>query len=371
MPRKSRPRTSHRRRPAEAAGTRRGHLRRGALIPLDTEAIRKAAFRQIQKQRKVLEKETQILDRFLHADQPSYFRWVASVAGDLLTEVREAASELERLENLVARVQQRVWMQGITPQRAYRELRAAEAHWARSGPAGLDESGNDDPPSPEEREDRIRKEFSRFVDENIPDDLKGSFRDEVRRFSQAAFGEDLSWLIDGTGRPEPASGLEVQLKTLYRQMVGILHPDRRDPKLDQDLCTELWHDLQQAYQSRDLERLRTVYARVEYSLGVNTPQQTTVWELRAEADNLRVALRAVKSEIKEASVEPGWKFSARKDLGAFAVEVKRQLKQETRSYKEQAAALRQIIEGWAAGPRSRRKPSRKAKATWPETSDLF
>ncbi|HEY0790613.1 MAG TPA: hypothetical protein VGD78_06070 [Chthoniobacterales bacterium] len=370
MPRKPRPERSHRR-PTDSAGHRRGQPRRGALITLDTESIRKNAFQQIQKQRKALEKETQILDRFLHADQPSYFRWLASVAGDLLTQVREAESELEHLENLVAGVQRRVWMQGITPQRAYRELRAAEAHRAKGERAGLDESDNDAPPPPGGREDRIKGEFSRFVDENIPEDLRGSFRDEVRRFSRAAFGEDLSWLMDGNGRPEPASGLEVQLKTLYRQMVGILHPDRRDPKLNQDLCTELWHDLQQAYHSRDLERLRTVYARVEYSLGVNTPQQTTVWELRAEVDNLRVALRAVKSEIKEASLEPGWKFSARKDLDAFAVQVKRQLKQETRSYKEEAAALRELIEGWAAGPRSRRKPSRRTKATWPQTSDLF
>jgi hypothetical protein len=318
-----------------------------------------------------LEKETQILDRFLHADRPSYFRWLASVAGDLLTQVREAESELERLENLVANVQRRVWMTGVTPQRAYRELREAEARRSNGGSTRLAQAGDDEPPSPENRDAWMREEFRRFVDENIPPDRRGSFQDEVRRFSQAAFGEDLSWLMGRSGPSQQPSGLEIQLKTLYRQMVGILHPDRRDPKLNEELCTELWHDLQQAYRDRDLERLRTVYARVEYSLGVNPPQQTTVWELRAEVENLRVAHRALRSEIKEARFEPGWQFSVRKDLDAYSVQLKRQLRRDALSYKDESAALKALIEGWAAGYAPGRKPSRKKKETWPPTSELF
>src|SRR5690349_11296077 len=90
-----------RRRPIGPSDRLPGQKRRGLLVALDTEAIRSAAFRQIQKRRKALEKETQTLDHFIHAEQPSFFSWLAGIAGDLMTEGRELEIELERLENLV------------------------------------------------------------------------------------------------------------------------------------------------------------------------------------------------------------------------------------------------------------------------------
>ena len=336
---------------------------------LDTEAIRKEAFRQIQTQRKALERETRKLDHFLHAEQPSFFRWFAGIAGELLTEMREAQMELDRLEALVSEVQERVWLDGVTPQQAYAQVRVEEARRAAGYPVEPDEPEPVDPADQAEFEAAMKDEFKRFMHENVPPEMRGSFQDEVRRFSKDAFGEDLSWLIDSpSAAPKNAAAFEAHLKTLYRQLVGILHPDRRDPKLDPVISTELWHELQQAYHSRDLERLRTVYARMEYSLGIQTPQQTTVWELRAEADNHRGALRAVKNQIRMAQQHPGWRFSTRKDLDKFGAQLKQDLKEDIDAVREEIDGLKALLQSWGT---TRRKPKpsssrrRKSKKPWP------
>jgi hypothetical protein len=341
---------------------------------LNTEAIRKEAFRQIQTQRKALERETQKLDRFLHAEQPSFFRWFAGIAGELLTEMREAEMELDQLEAMVSEVQERVWVEGITPQKAYAQVRVEEARRAAGEPVNPEEPGDVDPAEKADFDAAMRDEFKRFMHENVPPDRRGSFQDEVRRFGKDAFGEDFSWLMDPAASLQNTSGFETHLKTLYRQLVGILHPDRRDPKLDPAISTELWHELQQAYHSRDLERLRTVYARVEYSLGVQTPQQTTVWELRAEAENHRVALRAVKNQIRMAQQHPGWKFSTRKDLDNFAARLKEDLKQDIIAVRQEIDGLKGLLKSWETTrrkPRSSSSQRRKPKNTWPLDPELF
>jgi hypothetical protein len=340
---------------------------------LNTEAIRKEAFRQIQRQRKALERETQKLDRFLHAEQPSFFRWFAGIAGELLTEMREAEMELNQLEALVSEVQERVWVEGITPQRAYAQVRVEEARRAAGEPVDPEEPEEVDPADKADFEAAMRDEFKRFMDENVPPDQHGFFQDEVRRFSKATFGEDLSWLMDPAAFSQNTAAFETHLKALYRQLVGILHPDRRDPKLDPAISTELWHELQQAYHSRDLERLRTVYARMEYSLGIQTPQQTTVWELRAEAENHRESLRAVKNQIRMAQQHPGWQFSTRKDLDRLGARLKEQLKQDIALARQEIAGLKALLKSWETTPR-KPKPSpqrRKPKNPWPPDPELF
>jgi hypothetical protein len=341
---------------------------------LNTEAIRKEAFRQIHAQRKALERETRKLDRFLHAEQPSFFRWFAGIGGELLTEMREAEMELAQLEALVGEVQERVWVEGITPQKAYAQVRVEEARRAAGEPAEPEEPEGVDPADQAEFEAAMRDEFKRFMHANVPPELRGSFQDEVRRFSKDAFGEDLSWLINSpSGSPQNTSGFETHLKTLYRQLVGILHPDRRDPKLDPVISMELWHELQQAYHNRDLDRLRTVYARMEYSLGIQPPQQTTVWELRAEAENHRVALQAVKNQIRMAKQHPAWQFSTRKDLGNLGARLKEDLKRDIRSVRQEIDGLKALLKSWET---TRRKPKsssqrRKQQKTRPFGPELF
>jgi hypothetical protein len=375
MPRKSRKQGAALR--SVPASNRQGRQkRRGPLVALNTEAIRKAAFRQIQTQRKALERETRKLDRFLHAEQPAFFRWFAGIAGELLTEMREAEMELNQLEGVVGEVQERVWFEGMTPQKAYAQVRMEEARRAAGEPVEPDDPEQSDPADPGEFEEAMRDEFKRFMHENVPPELRGSFQDEVRRFSKDAFGEDLSWLIDPASArsKKDASGFETHLKTLYRQLVSILHPDRRDPKLDPVISTELWHELQAAYHNRDLERLRTVYARMEYSLGIEPPQQTTVWELRGEAENHRVALRAVKNQIRMAQQHPAWQFSKRKDLNKLGDQLKKDLKQDIVSAREEINHLKSLLKSWETMQRKRKPASsqrRKSKTTWPPDPELF
>jgi hypothetical protein len=338
------------------ASSRQGRQkRRGPLVPLDTEAIRKEAFRQIQTQRKALERETRKLDRFLHAEQPAFLRWFAGIAGELLTEMREAEMELNQLEAVVGEVQERVWFEGVTPQKAYAKVRMEEARRAAGEPV--------EPEEPEEPDPADRAQF------------EAAMKDEFRRFSKDAFGEDLSWLIDSPAAPsKDKNAFENHLKTMYRQLVSILHPDRRDPKLDPVISTELWHELQAAYHNRDLERLRTVYARMEYSLGIETPQQTTVWELRAAAENHRGALRAVKNQIRMAQQHPGWKFSTRKDLDKLGARLKKELKQDIISARQEIDALRGLLKSWETmrrKPKPRSSPRQKSKSTWPPDPDLL
>lgn len=339
---------------------------------LNTEAIRKKAFRQIQTQRKALERETQKLDRFLHAEQPAFLRWFSGIAGELLTEMREAEIELNQLEAVVGEVQERVWFEGMTPHKAYAQVRVEEARRAAGEPVEPEEA---DPEDQAEFESAMKDHFKRFMHENVSPEQRAAFQDEVRRFSKDAFGEDLSWLVDSLSGPaRNTPGFETHLKTLYRQLVGILHPDRRDPKLDPVISTELWHELQAAYHNRDLERLRTVYARIEYSLGIETPQQTTVWELRAEAENHRVALRAVKNQIRMVQRHPGWQFSARKDLDKLGVQLKKELKQDITFVRQEIARLKALLKSWETTqrkPKSSPAQRRKTKNTWPQDPELF
>src|SRR5258705_7599588 len=113
---------------------------------------------------------------------------------------------------------------------------------------------------------------------------------------------------DGSHRHPDRHPEKDRLKTLYRKLVRQLHPDRNRNQGWRE--REFWHEVQAAYQARDLDRLEAVAGRVEMGLNGASAALSVHTLFRLTGDLLR-ELAGLKKQGGRARRDFGWKFSTR------------------------------------------------------------
>ena len=90
-----------------------------------------------------------------------------------------------------------------------------------------------------------------------------------------------------------------------------MHPDSSGD--DSPRARELWHELQEAYRTRDLERMEAVAGRAD--LGMHgTAAALSVGLLRRMIRDLRDALSGMRAQVARARKDPAWNFRKRAKL---------------------------------------------------------
>jgi hypothetical protein len=157
----------------------------------------------------------------------------------------------------------------------------------------------------------------------------------------------------------PAKRAADRLKELYRKLVLQLHPDHHGAQSPRD--RELWHQLQEAYRTRDLELMEALAGRIELSLNraANSLPVQVLLRLTLE---LRQALRGLRVQLGHARKSPAWEFR-KKSAALPKLEARRRknLEHQLHRLKMDVEGVRAYIDGLAARA-ARSKSKKKPKA---------
>ena len=145
-----------------------------------------------------------------------------------------------------------------------------------------------------------------------------------------------------------------RLKTLYRKLVRQLHPDGNRNQGWRE--RELWHEVQAAYQARDLDRLEAAAGRVEMGLNGASAALSVHTLLRLTSDLLR-ELAGLKKQAARARRHFAWKFSTRaNELAIMEARHRGQLELLKASARKELLRWSGILDDLAA--RAKRRPKR-------------
>lgn len=332
--------------PRKPAAAKRTPVRKTtvrAMMIVDNGPIREAALAEY------LEVETEIatvrdqLEAFQTGDVPAYERWEAKVFGALLTQLRETNTAVDEKRRLLEAIDEEMFWSGCSVVTAYRRVmearenpeaaRAARAERERAEtPPDEDGEGPDYFGTPDF--DVLPKDFDVDEFDAAPKSAQREFRRAIE--AMAALYAELTGMpapsfesilekerakkhghgpkAHGGGHgearhfePEPDAP-DARLKDLYRRLVRLLHPDSTGK--DTPRLRELWHELQEAYRTRDLERMEAVAGRAD--LGMNgTAAALSVGLLRRMIRDLHDALEGMRGQVARARKHPAWNFRRR------------------------------------------------------------
>ena len=104
MPRFSRPQ------PRKRAPRYTGTL---ALLVVDNEPLRRAAWQRVKLARKRLTRATEDLHRHEQQDEPAYRSWMHATCPTLISEIRDLAMKCQAKNAVISRVEQQAWFAAV------------------------------------------------------------------------------------------------------------------------------------------------------------------------------------------------------------------------------------------------------------------
>lgn len=300
----------------------------GARLPVPVDA-RQLAARLAAEERELLERLAALearIRQFADVEQPAYASWRRLTFGPQLATLQELAEALRAKSILLARIDE-LERDGFHAREALFLVTHPEAWPTRSPGGGFD---------PDEVEARRRAKRER----------KRAERREQKRAQRAAARP-----VDDLGRDSPLGATTTttgdRVVGLYRALARRIHPDSPHAlrSLAPDRLGALWHDVQDAYESRSLERLVAISAWIDslsehdddaeagaggadgapsatssatpgVSLARTPDALLTLAERNERLRALRRAFRARERELSSLRDDPAWDFERRRSEAA-------------------------------------------------------
>jgi hypothetical protein len=372
---------SRRNRSCDPSNLKRPPVTDRRIVAVDDGPLRRRAAKECHKAMAKLEKIRAELQRFEQEDRPSFGRWMAATFGALLTELRDNAQLIHEQESLIMEVEtEMIWSNRRNPRKAY-----AAVIKRRERPDADDDFAKWD----------TRDRFEEMGGENLKEERRALFDDFVRsvlginpkrmgnanyanmfaEFEANMFGEGQQASPFHTHDQEKpsASSEETRIKEIYRILVRRLHPDLR---ADGDATVSaIWHEVQEAYEARNLDRLGTLLALTEMESGTN--DQASLSQIRGALADFNRAFRAIQRSLAEAKRDPAWGFSRNPNHGPMEKRIRREIEESISQQRRVLADLKGTIDDWSRPwhppvkkPRKQSKSPVKPKARDPETNSI-
>jgi len=315
--------------------------------------------------------------RFEREDQPAFARWMAATFGALLTRLRDLEAQTLEKESLVAMIQTEIMFTGERPHRAYQRVMKSranpqpEAETERDpfNPSPGDRPEFEESGDPSEREGReMFEEVLRGFMGLDPDELDEAEYDRMfRDFKQRVFGDSGPEAPPPSARrPEAEPPKEARVKELYRVLVRRLHPDSR---ADNDASVSaLWHEVQEAYQAGNLDRLEMLVALTDLESNQTGPH-TTLFQLKAALAELGRSLRALQKSLRAARQDHAWNFARTSDHTQLQNRLQREMESSQAEQQARLEHLERLLALWSTPPPSRKRKPRRAER--PQEEFLF
>ncbi len=345
------------------------------IVLLDVAPLRKQAAQDCKRAMTKLEKARADLLRFETEDRPAFVRWLNSTLGELLTQLRENARVIRDQEDLIEEVElEMLWSNHRNPRRAYAEVMRRrenpeeyddwESDFAAGNSADSSQKGASENADLmkelKEQGARMTKEerramFAEMVweasgqrPEQFPKgDFEQMFADFEANFfehaEQETFSNEPTREFDFDIKP-PAKEADARIKEIYRILVRRLHPDlRKDGK---SAVSTIWHDVQEAYEARNLERLETLLALTEMQEGMNE-SSASLGQLHGIVKELKRALAAVQRSISTAKHEPAWAFTKAKSHTVLEKTIRKTMERDLASQQFAMADMKRTLDAWS------------------------
>jgi hypothetical protein len=347
------------------------------IVAVNEGPLRQRAAKEFDKVMAKLEKARAELRRFEQEDRPSFGRWMAATFGALLTELRDNAHLIHEQEDLILEVEsEMIWSNHRNPRRAY----AAVVKRRESPDEDNDFAEGDDfdpleEMAPENGKEERRALFDDFVRAVLglnPEQLgNADYEKMFAEFEANIFEERPPVSPSQThDRQKPSAGREeARIKEVYRILVRRLHPDLR---ADGDATVSAkWHEVQEAYEARNLDRLETLLAVTEMESGASG--RASLSQIRGALADFNRALRAIQRSLREAKGDPAWGFTQNPYSSSMEKHIRRELEESLSHQRAELADLQATIEDWSRPwrppvkkPRKQSKSPEKTKAESPK-----
>jgi hypothetical protein len=302
---------------------------------------------------------------------------MAATFGALLTELRDNAHLIHEQEDLILDVEtEMIWSNHRNPRKAY----AAVVKRRESPDEDNDFAEGDDfdpleEMAPENGKEERRALFDDFVRAVLglnPEQLgNADYEKMFAEFEANIFEERPPVSPSEThDRQKPsASREEARIKEVYRTLVRRLHPDLR---ADGDATVSAkWHEVQEAYEARNLDRLETLLAVTEMESGASG--RASLSQIRGALADFNRALRAIQRSLREAKGDPAWGFTQNPYSSSMEKHIRRELEESLSHQRAELADLKATIEDWSRPwrppvkkPRKQSKSPEKTKAESPK-----
>jgi hypothetical protein len=355
------------------------------MVLLDQEPLRKKAALDCSREMARLEKLRADYKRYEQEDRPLFERWMAQNFGALISTLREGESTLREKQGLVEEVNLMVFFGTARSHRAaYKmvlEQKAAPPKKAEAD-AGWDDDwedddddfgGTGDTPGGKQKQEADRWLFEEFLEAEFavyPEDLtKAEYAELFARFKKEVLGENPAPKGHAanarTKTPAPQKPGAERLKELYRQLVRRLHPDAR--KDSSASATALWHEVQEAYATGNVERLETLFALSEMTEQTFSPA-TTLFQMQSALKELKRSIQAVLRTLSAAKKDPSWGFAQTQSHAVLHAKINTQLRRERATQLSALAEVEALLASWEKTAKSRKPPTPKAARKTPGSS---
>jgi hypothetical protein len=372
---------SRRNRSSDHSNLKRPLVTDRRIVAVDDGPLRRRAAKECHKAMTKLEKIRAELRHFEQEDRPSFGRWMAATFGALLTELRDNAHLIDEQEGLILEVEaEMMWSNRRNPRKAYtavmkrRERPDADDDFAqRDAHEPFEEMGTE---NAEEERRALFDDFMRSVLGINPEQIgNANYANMFAEFEAKMFAEGPPMSLFHThDRDKPsASREETRIKEIYRILVRRLHPDLR---ADGDATVSaIWHEVQEAYEARNLDRLGTLLALTEMESGTN--DQASLSQIRGAFADFNRAIRAIQRSLVEAKRDPAWGFSRNSCHALMEKRIRREIEESISRQRRILADLKRTIADWSRPwhppvkkPRKQTKSPMKPKAKDPDTNSI-
>lgn len=329
------------------------------VIALDSNAIRKKALLGCQKAHTAFLKAQEQLNHWEQKECPAAQAWAAGLTGEVNSRIHELSRKLEQEQELYFMMSEMEEVTGASPADCHDQvIREMET-----------------PPTEEEREEWEEEERRQaeaedlFGDEDDDEDPVQDFFDQL--FGPGAGGDARSRSQRRKKGAADETPRHQDIRTLYRQLCRDLHPDGGG-EFD-DRRRDLFHQVQEAYEARDLARLEHLASVVEN--GGDVPVKASRVEIILRAlKRFQESTQYVRRMLKEAKRSPGWGFltwtesQREREAAALLAQRKKQLRHleanlasisQVLDRYRQASARRQAKRGAASASTAARRDKRR------------
>lgn len=300
-----------------------------ALIPLNTSKIRKTLLDAYQKKKKELEKLESEITQSDEKDKAAFRNFLISRFGAETTRMRELTEEIHLLAMRLDKIQTMAEMVFMTPGRYYHHLeskvtpeadvwtvleneiqafREEERQRREEFERKLmedDSRDEEETPFDEEFDDNIFEDFDDSDDDDFfedfdEDDMSNLFGDE----EESPFEDFFKKIFSKNKHKKEDENDSKSLKKLYRELCTRYHPDKigaHDAKTKQ-----IWLSIQEAYETRNLQRLRAIHANLELESGKS---ELRCSDIRTMIDTLKFEIHTGKRQLQALRREVHWNFT--------------------------------------------------------------
>ncbi len=326
-----------------------------ALILVDQRPIQRHAWAEFHRAQKLQDKAARDLHRHEITDTPAYERWLHAAFPSLVTNARDLHARVESLTREVEAVQDMAALTGRSLKKLWREHQeylanpeaferkaaAAEAKARSARDAFFTDNDT------EEDEDSFFNDL--FGDDNEDDDFgfHGEGAEHPTRLTRAT-------------RPAPAAAA----RDLYRRLVQRLHPDRGGEWTP--ARERLWHEVQQAWATRDTDWLARLDIEWETAHDVIN-ENSSIGRLRQAIRELHAAHRDTERKLRAYRQTPAWRFTlSEKKRPQLHRRTEADLRHDIDVLQRQLDYLQKTIAAWEE-PIPSRKPHRSGRGKQPRT----